>query len=79
MDLNGLQKSIMVFVKWWANTKKTPIPKREILKHMEEKEQIKMYTSSSALKTLMTKGYIRRAYTEQANSTAYVMTRNISI
>lgn len=76
MDINGLQRSIMVFVKWWANTKKTPVPKREIIKHMEV-QKVKVRTASNAIDTLIEKGYVRRAYTEQANRTSYVMIRNI--
>lgn len=74
--INGLQKSIMFFIKDWVEVQKTPVPKKEIIRHMEQ-EKVKSYTASNAINSLLVKGYIRKAYSYGAKSTLYVMIRNI--
>ena len=75
-DINTLQTKIMLYVKWWANTQKTPVPQKKIIKNMV-KHGVKSYTALNAINSLITKGYIRRAYSEKQNRTYYVMIRNI--
>lgn len=75
-EINRLQFNIMVFIKEWANTKKIPIPRREIISCMTRK-RVKYFTTINALNSLLKKEYIRHAYTEKANTTSYVMIRNI--
>jgi DNA-binding MarR family transcriptional regulator len=75
-EINKLQTNIMLFVKYWANTKKTTIPQKEIIIAMKA-TGVKSYTALNAINSLITKGYIRRAYSEKANRTFYVMIRNI--
>ena len=76
MELNELQKRIMVFIKEWADTKKTTIPQREILIFFTH-HGVKSYTTLNAINSLLKKGFIRRAYNEMKNRTFYVMIRNI--
>jgi hypothetical protein len=75
-DINKLQYKIMVFVKGWCNTEKTPVPQKEIIKDMVC-HGVKSFTALNAINALLTKGYIRRGYSEKANRTLYVMIRNI--
>ncbi len=75
-ELNPLQYEIFSFVKQWANIQKTPIPKKEIVKYMLE-QQIKSHVALNAINTLLIKGYIRRAYSDNARTALYVMIRNI--
>lgn len=77
-DINDLQMAIMVFVKKWANTQKTPIPQKEIILNIRE-YGVKSYTILNAIKSLIEKGYIRRAYSEQQSRTFYVQIRNVSV
>ena len=67
----------MIFVKHWANTQKTPIPQKEIIIDMKI-QGTKSFTTLNAINSLIKKGYIRRAYSEKANRTFYVMIRNIT-
>jgi len=75
-EINDLQVFIMLFIKEWANTVKTPVSRSKIIERMTS-NRIKPYTTINALNSLLTKGYIRRAYSEQQNKTFYVMIRNI--
>ena len=75
-DLVGIQIDIMLYVKWWANCQKTPVPQRNIIKNMEL-QGIKYSSLINALNALLEKGFIRRAYSEKQNRTYYVMIRNI--
>jgi hypothetical protein len=76
LDLVGLQIDVMLYVKWWANCQKTPIPQKNIIKNMEL-QGIKYSSLINALNALLEKGFIRRAYSEKQNRTYYVMIRNI--
>ena len=75
-DLVGIQIDIMLYIKWWANCQKTPVPQRNIIKNMEL-QGIKSYSSINALNALLEKGFVRRAYSEKQNRTYYVMIRNL--
>lgn len=77
-EINNLQTSIMLYVKQWANTQKTPIPQKAIISTMETKG-IKYFTTKKSISILINKGYLRRAYSEKKNVSKYVMIRNISI
>jgi hypothetical protein len=75
-DLSELQYFIMLFIKRWANNKKTTIPQKNIIMFMEGCGE-KSYNTLNALSYLMKKEYIRKAYNEIKNRTFYVMIRNI--
>lgn len=75
-NLDDTQTSIMLFVKEWVKNKNTPIPKHQIMLHLTG-NNIKEYIVLHALRMLLKKGYIRVGYSEKANRTVYVMTRNI--
>lgn len=75
-EINKLQTNIMIFVKLWCNTKKTVVPQSEIISAMQT-QGVKSYTALNAIKSLITKGFLRKAYTEHASRTFYVMIRNI--
>jgi len=75
-EINALQTNIMLFIKGWANTKKTPIPQKEIIHYMTA-HGTKSFTVLNAINALLFKGFIRRAVTEYQNKSFYVMIRNI--
>ena len=77
LDIDENQIKLMVFIKEWANTKKIPVPRKEVLTYALS-VGIKNYNAIYSLHSLMIKGYIRRAYSEQQNKTLYVMCRNIA-
>ena len=66
----------MQFIIEWVRTKKTPVPKKEIILAMKE-QKIGYEAVDSALAILLVKGYVRRAYTEKQNTTAYVQLRGL--
>lgn len=68
----------MICIKRWANQRKTPIPRSEIIREMK-KHMVHSPTTIFAINSLLDKGYIRRAYSSQANKTYFVMIRNISL
>jgi hypothetical protein len=77
-DLYGvsqLQKQIMEFVEDWVHTKKVPIPKQEIVAFMLA-EGTKDFTTANAIKSLLRKGYLRRAVIT-SNKTYYVQLRRV--
>ena len=74
-DIRGSQKDIMLFVGDWVRTEKTPIPRMEIVKNMEDKG-IKSYTTAWAIAALLRKGYLRKAVVF-SNKTYYVQLRGI--
>lgn len=76
-NLTDLQCTVFKFIKWWADTKKTVIPQKEIIIFMKEKHDEKSYNVLWTINALIEKGYIRKAYTEQQRRTFYVMIRNL--
>jgi hypothetical protein len=76
-EISRLQTNVMIFIKWWAKTKNTPIPRSEIIKAMKL-HKVNAPSSIDAINALLFKGYIRRGYSPQANKTIFVMIRNIS-
>lgn len=75
MDVNDLQANIMRFIDDWARTEKVPIPLRVIIKNMKD-EGVKDFTTINAIRTLLRKGYIRRAV-GTSNKTSFVQLRRI--
>jgi len=75
-ELSKLQKEVMNFVSYWVKTEKTPVPRKEIVKHMESKGT-KWPSTVDALNALLKKGYIRRTYASYQNKTYYVQLRTI--
>ena len=76
LEINELQTKIMVYAKFWANTQKTIIPQKEIIIAMQL-AGVKSYTALNAINSLIRKGYLRKAYSEKANRTFYVIIHNI--
>lgn len=76
-EITELQTKIMCFIKYWADTQKTIIPKKEIISYME-KAGTKDYITSDAIQRLIFKGFIRKAYSPQQNRTFYTMIRTIT-
>lgn len=75
IELNTLQTDIMIFIEYWVHKERTPIPRGEIVKNMKKKG-IKDFTTKNAIKSLLTKGYIRRAIIT-SNKTFYVQCRSL--
>ncbi len=73
-EINPLQRSIVVFIRDWANSQKTPVPRKEIIRYMVE-NKVSECTVINAIHSLITKGYIRRGYSPHV--AVYVMTRNL--
>ena len=69
-SISFLQQEIMSFIHQWVIDKKTPVPQREILKHMKGKGY-KKSTLVYALHSLLRAGWIREAVT-RSNKTEYV-------
>ena len=78
-NLNELQTDIMMFCKGWAKVTNTPIPQNRIVKAMQQTKygNIKSYTTLNAVRSLLAKGFIRKAWSGNQNRTYYVMCRNI--
>lgn len=78
-ELNQLQTDIMMYCKGWAKVTNTPIPQAKIIKGMQctKYNNVKSYTTLNAIKALLTKGFIRKAWSGNQNRTYYVMCRNI--
>jgi hypothetical protein len=77
MELTFTQTSIMLFIKDWANTQKTTVPKIKIVQNLV-KRNMRPSTIMLALQSLINKGYLRRStYPQKRNQTEYVMIRNI--
>ena len=75
-DISPEQEKIMEFIIQWVKTKKTPVPQREIVENMK-KENIHLDSVKWSLNALLAKGYIRKAYTEKLNTTAYIQLRGL--
>jgi len=75
-NLNKLQTDIMHFIDQWVREQKTPVPQREIIENMKQRD-VKDFTTVYSLNSLIAKGYIRRAYTI-SNRTFYVMLRKVA-
>ena len=74
-ELNDLDKIVMQFIDYWVHEEKTPIPKREILAQLAERE-ISPRSVENSLHRLLKLSYIRRAYTI-TNKTYYVLLRTV--
>ena len=74
-ELNDTQTTIMTYISWWVNEKKTTVPLKEIIDNMI-KEGIKKDTTVKALQVLLKKGYIRRAVVI-SNKSYFVKLRSI--
>ena len=74
-ETDNVQTNIMMFVGWWCRTKKTPVPRREIMTELT-RQKISRGTAEAALHSLISKGYIRKGV-GISNKTIYVMLRTI--
>jgi len=75
-DLSDLQRFVFLFMKRWAENKKTTIPQKAVIYFLEGCGE-KSYNTLNALSYLLKKEYIRKAYNEIKNRTFYVLIRNI--
>ena len=75
LDISRLQTQIMVFVQDWVRKEKTPVPLKNIVSGMET-AGTKTFTTVKAIKVLLRKGYIRRAFTI-SNKTYFVQLRTV--
>lgn len=74
-EINELQTDIMEFIGDWVRKKKTPVPLKEII-HSLESDGVSKNNTIYSIKILVSKGYIRRAYTI-SNKTYFVMLKSI--
>lgn len=70
-SLTELQRDIAIIIREWAKTHKTPIPRKEITKKMKKKG-FEESSVKNAIKSLIMKGYIRKAIII-SNSSFYVL------
>lgn len=75
-EIDGVQTTIMLFIKKWASNEEGPVPRKKIIEYMVAKGNNE-YTTIHAISSLVIKGFIRRAVSEKQNQTLYVMIRNI--
>lgn len=75
-EINPLQQTIIKYILLWVQTKKVPVPQKEILKEFA-KTGGKRSTVIHSLDGLMRLGYIRRAIVKPSNTTSYVLLRTI--
>lgn len=74
-ELNTLQTRIMEYIEWWVHTKKTPIPRKNIIQSLE-KQGTNHETTIKSINVLLKKGYIRRAIVT-SNKSFYVQIRSV--
>lgn len=74
-DITELQTDVMKFVDFWVHTKKTPVPRAEIIKYMSKKGK-SMPVTRDAINSLKRKGYIREAFTI-SNKTMFVQLKRV--
>lgn len=70
MILEGVQKQVMQYIDAWSRENDNPVGHSSIIKSMKEKKINKM-TTADAIRSLLRKGYIRRAVSI-SNKTFYV-------
>lgn len=75
-EISAQQERVMMFIVEWVRTKKVPVPQKEIMLAMRA-EGMTVDAIKWALNMLLAKHYIRKAWTEKQNTTAYVQLRGI--
>ena len=75
-ELSELQYFVFLFMKRWADNKKTTIPQKAIIMFMEGCGE-QSYNTLNALGYLLKKEFIRKAYNEIKNRTFYVLLRKM--
>lgn len=75
-DISPIQTDVMLTMKCWARKQNIPIPRKYVIVELR-KLGIGEPSIIDALNSLLKKGYIRRAYSEKANTSLFVMIRNI--
>ena len=74
-ERNKLQEDIMLYIQKWVVEEKTPVPRPKVIKAMEQ-NGVNIHTIKNSIESLLSKGYIRRAYT-MSNKTYYVLIKKI--
>jgi len=69
--ISATQKEALTAIRKWANTKKTPMPKKELFKALVLADMSES-TARKAIEALVKNGYIRRAVAV-SNQTFYVL------
>lgn len=75
-EISAQQERVMMFIAEWVRTKKTPVPQKEIMLAMKE-QGMTVDAIKWALNILLAKHYVRKAWTEKQNTTAYVQLRGV--
>jgi len=75
-EITNLQTRVFIFCKSWAEIEKTPVPQKEIVNQMET-QGVSTSSCINAINSLLTKGFIRKAYHLKQSRTYYVLLRNI--
>ena len=75
-EINPLQQTIIKYILYWVQTRKVPVPQKEILREMA-RDGGKRSTIIHSLDGLLRLGYIRRAIVKPSNTTSYVLLRTI--
>jgi hypothetical protein len=74
-DINDTQLAVMRIIDGWVRTQKTPVPRKQVVKAMQE-NGVGESTTKASLKVLLAKGYIRRGVTT-STKVIYVKLRGI--
>ncbi len=74
-EITDIQMKVMRYVTLWVKTKKTPIPRKEIVKEMQKQGE-KDSTIFFAIAGLLKLGYIRNGVAT-SNKATYVQIRSI--
>lgn len=72
--MSDTQKQVMGFVLVWVRSKKTPVPRQEIIYEMS-KMGIGEFTVTNAIDTLIKNGFIRKAQM-RTKKASYVQLRS---
>ncbi len=74
-ELSKFQTYVMEFVQYWVREEKTPVPLKEIKKHMKT-QGVNDPSIRDAVRALIKKGYIRKS-ASLSNIRKYVQIRSI--
>jgi uncharacterized protein (DUF488 family) len=77
MEVNELQKNILIVVDKWVREKKTPVPRQRIISELEN-QGVKSYTTINAINSVIKKGFIRKSCVHtDMTKTSYVQLATI--
>ena len=76
MDVNEIQKLVLVVIAKWVQTEKVPITQRLIVETISQERAIPCSTVKAAVRRLVVKGYLRKAISIN-NRASYVQLRSL--